>query len=79
MKIACYRFKILIAHNEIPKSGLDVFAEKLERCELVISESRGSPFPSRETLLNDIKGVDAVMWFGHMHVDREMIDAAGEL
>uniref|UniRef100_A0A1B6HKP3 Glyoxylate reductase/hydroxypyruvate reductase n=1 Tax=Homalodisca liturata TaxID=320908 RepID=A0A1B6HKP3_9HEMI len=70
-------FKILIAHNEIPKSGLDVFAQKLERCELVISESKGSPFPSRETLLNDIKGVDAVMWFGHVHVDREMIDAAG--
>uniref|UniRef100_A0A1B6M7W9 Glyoxylate reductase/hydroxypyruvate reductase n=1 Tax=Graphocephala atropunctata TaxID=36148 RepID=A0A1B6M7W9_9HEMI len=71
------RFKILIAHNEIPQSGLNVFAEKLERYELVISKTEGSPFPSRETLLNDIKGVDAVMWFGHVHVDREMLEAAG--
>lgn len=43
--------------------------------ELIFSE--GSPYPSRETLLRDIRGVDAALWFGHVHVDKEMIDAAG--
>uniref|UniRef100_A0A1B6INL1 Glyoxylate reductase/hydroxypyruvate reductase n=1 Tax=Homalodisca liturata TaxID=320908 RepID=A0A1B6INL1_9HEMI len=73
------KYKILIAHKEIPKRGLRVFEEKLKnRYELILSETEGSPIPTRETLLNDIRGVDAVLWYGHIRVDEEMIHAAGK-
>uniref|UniRef100_A0A1B6KZH6 Glyoxylate reductase/hydroxypyruvate reductase n=1 Tax=Graphocephala atropunctata TaxID=36148 RepID=A0A1B6KZH6_9HEMI len=47
-------------------------------CELIVSETKGSPIPTRETLLNDIQGVDAALWYGHIRVDEEMINAAGK-
>lgn len=64
--------KILITHSEVPIKGLDILKD---RYELIFSPS--IPFPTREQILKDIKGVSGVIWWGKHVVNEEVVEAAG--
>lgn len=47
------------------------------RCEVIYNTEK--PYPTREGLLKDIKGVDALFFIAHtIKLDKEMLDAAGK-
>lgn len=64
--------KILVTHSEVPMKGLDILKD---RYELIFSP--GLPYPTREQILKDIKGVSGVIWWGKHVVDEEVVEAAG--
>ncbi|XP_054261208.1 glyoxylate reductase/hydroxypyruvate reductase-like isoform X2 [Macrosteles quadrilineatus] len=71
------KYRILITHPDIPAKALNMLQEK--GYELKISQMpKESSAPPREILLKDVQNMDAILWFGHVKVDKEMIDAAGE-
>ncbi|XP_046688136.1 uncharacterized protein LOC124373860 [Homalodisca vitripennis] len=43
-----------------------------------LGSARETPNPTREELLQLIQGCSAALWYGHIKVDREMINAAGD-
>ncbi|GAB0093397.1 hypothetical protein DMENIID0001_084920 [Sergentomyia squamirostris] len=67
-----WRPKVLIANADFPQIGLDILRE---RCDLVIV--KGWPKPTREEILNLIKGVDAVVWCNSEKLNAEVLDRAG--
>ncbi|XP_055683029.1 glyoxylate reductase/hydroxypyruvate reductase-like [Lutzomyia longipalpis] len=67
-----WRPKVLIANRDIPKIGIDLLEK---RCDVIYAT--GLPRPTREELLQLIRGVDAVMWGNNEKVNIEMLDAAG--
>lgn len=46
------------------------------RFEVVVV--KGVPNPTRSELLETIRGCSGVLWYGHIKVDQEMVDAAGK-
>uniref|UniRef100_A0A1B6HUG5 Glyoxylate reductase/hydroxypyruvate reductase n=1 Tax=Homalodisca liturata TaxID=320908 RepID=A0A1B6HUG5_9HEMI len=65
--------RVLISHNAIPQVAIDILKDKFDTVVV-----KGTPNPTREELLQLIQGCSAALWYGHIKVDREMVDAAGD-
>ncbi|KAL5280509.1 hypothetical protein ACFFRR_004469 [Megaselia abdita] len=65
-------FKVLVTHPEVPRPAIDLL---LQKCEVVVCNKIP---PSREDTLNQIKGVDGVLWAHTDKVNGEVLDAAGK-
>lgn len=68
------RPKVLVTNYNIPSPGLELLREK---CDVIICDEK--PKASREQILEKIKGVDAAFWSTFVRLDKEMLDAAGEI
>jgi glyoxylate/hydroxypyruvate reductase len=62
--------KVLIVGTDIPKSAIDLLTD---RFETIIDEN-----PTKDAIIKNIKEVDAVFWSTKIHVDDDVINAAGD-
>ncbi|KAL3274627.1 hypothetical protein HHI36_016008 [Cryptolaemus montrouzieri] len=62
------KFKVLVANNTIPQIAHDLLKSE---CEVRVCEAE------REQILQNIPGIDAMLWSSHLQLDKEMLDKAG--
>lgn len=65
-------FKVLVTHPEVPRSAIDML---LQKCDVEICNNIP---PTREDILQKIRGVDGVLWAHTDKVNSEVLDAAGK-
>lgn len=66
------KYKVLIAHPEVPAAALELLESS--HCELIKVEHLP---PDRAEIIEKCKGVDAMFWACHEPLNEEILDAAG--
>ncbi|KAK9883398.1 hypothetical protein WA026_001571 [Henosepilachna vigintioctopunctata] len=62
------KFKVLVANSTIPDIAHNILKTE---CDVKVCEE------GRESILQNIEGVDAMFWLSHYKLDKELLDKAG--